>query len=168
MFNKKNNDASEVTESKSEPTIDVDAQDAEQKLPKPESSARSVSYIGPGLRLSGHVEVDEGLVIEGEVEGTITSTDKNLTIGKKGRISGELVGSVIEVRGSVEGEIYGREIVRLYSSAVVEGKIYCTKLVMDEGAVFNGSVDMNWDGERSENVEPARVDSEEKVLKVAG
>lgn len=168
MFNKKNNGASELTESKSEPTIDVGAQDAEEKLPKKEYSARSVSYVGPGLQLSGHVKVDEGLVVEGEVEGTITSTDKNLTVGKKGRISGELVGSVIEVRGTVEGDIYGRELVRLYSSAVIDGTIYCKRLVMDEGAVFNGSVDMNWDGERSEDVPPVSAGSEEKVLKVAG
>lgn len=168
MFNKKSNDASEVKESKSEPMIEVSTQKTEQKSPRQEFSARSVSYVGPGLHLAGKVEVDEGLVVEGEVEGTITSTDNNLTVGKKGRISGELVGSVIEVRGTVEGEIYGRDLVRLYSSAVIDGTIYCKKLVMDEGAVFNGSVDMNWDGEVAEDVPPDSVDAEEKVLKVAG
>jgi cytoskeletal protein CcmA (bactofilin family) len=168
MFNKKSNDASEVKESNSEPTIEVSTQETQEKPPRQEFSARSVSYVGPGLHLEGKVEVDEGLVVEGEVEGTITSTDNNLTVGKKGRICGELVGSVIEVRGTVEGEIYARDLVRLYSSAVIDGTIYCKKLVMDEGAVFNGSVDMNWDGEVAEDVPTENVDSEEKVLKVAG
>ena len=64
MFNKKDNDTTHVSEPKSEPVIDAESSE-EDKPMDPGLSARSVSYIGPGLKLTGEVEADEGLVIEG-------------------------------------------------------------------------------------------------------
>jgi cytoskeletal protein CcmA (bactofilin family) len=165
MFNKKDNDTSNVSEPKSEPVIET-ATNEEEKPVDPNLAARSVSYIGPGLSLTGEIIAEEGLVIEGEVEGKITSADKNLTVGKKGRVTGDIYGSVVELRGTVEGEIYSDVLVRLYSSAVVEGKIYCKRLVLDEGAEFNGTVDMNWDGKMSEEAPEADSDSEDSVVRV--
>ena len=165
MFNKKDADTSHVSEPKSEPVIETEAND-EDRPTDPSLSARSVSYIGPGLTLTGEINADEGLVIEGEVEGKITSADKNLTVGKKGRVTGDIVGSVIELRGTVEGEIFSDVLVRLYSSAVVEGKIYCKRLVLDEGAEFNGSVDMNWDGKMPEEAPETDSDSDDSVVRV--
>lgn len=165
MFNKKDSDTSHVSETKSEPVIDTESVEEDRPV-ESGLSARSVSYIGPGLRLTGEIVAEEGLVIEGEVEGTITSTDKNLTVGKKGRVTGDIIGSEIELRGRVEGEIFSDVLVRLYSSAVVEGKIYCKRLVLDEGAEFNGSVDMNWDGKMPGKAPNTDADSDEKVVRV--
>lgn len=168
MFKNKSNERVE----QSEPTIEVEAveqeQAKEQELRAQQLSTRSVSYVGPGLHFAGEIMVDEGIVIEGEVEGKISSSDKNLTVGKKGRVKGDIIGNVIEVRGSVDGEIFSHELVHLYSSAVVDGKISCKRLVMDEGAEFNGSIDMNWDGTESEKEPLQSVDSDEKLVKVAG
>jgi cytoskeletal protein CcmA (bactofilin family) len=171
MFNKKDSDTSQVSEAKSEPVIETEQNDEDRPV-DPSLSARSVSYIGPGLRLTGEIEADEGLVIEGELEGKITSVEKNLTVGKKGRVTGEIIGSVIELRGSVEGDIFSDVLVRLYSSAVVEGRIYCKRLVLDEGAEFNGAVDMNWDGKMPEKAPETDTDSDDNsddnVVRVVG
>lgn len=168
MFNKKDGGTPDVSEPKSEPVIDTEGSETEAGSRDPSLSARSVSYIGPGLQLSGEIKAEEGLVIEGEVEGKITSTDKNLSVGKKGRIKGEIVGSVIELRGTVEGDIYSDVLLRLFSSAVVEGKLYCKRLVLDEGAEFNGAVDMNWDGGTSTEEPEKDGDSDDNVVRVAG
>ena len=166
MFNKKDSDTSHTSGSKSEPVIESEAVEEENKPVEPAPSARSVSYIGPGLRLTGDIGADEGLVIEGEVEGTIKSVGKNLTVGKKGRIKGDIVGSVIELRGTVEGEVYSDELLRLYSSAVVTGKIFCKRLILDEGADFNGTVDMNWDGEAREEAPANDDEADDNVVRV--
>ncbi len=168
MFKNKSNERVE----QSEPTIKVEAeekeQEKEQEAPAQQLATRSVSYIGPGLHFAGEIAVDEGLVIEGEVEGKITSSDKNLTVGKKGRVKGDIIGNVIEVRGTIDGEVFSHELVHLYSSAVVDGTISCKRLVVDEGAEFNGSVDMNWDGTASQEEPLKSVESDEKLVKVAG
>ena len=166
MFKNKSNERME----QSEPTIGVEAEDQEQEqeAPAQQMVTRSVSYVGPGLRLTGEITADEGLVIEGEVEGKITSSDKHLTVGKKGRVKGDIIGNVVEVRGTIEGEVLGHELVHLYSSAIVEGAISCKRLVMDEGAEFNGSVNMNRD-EAVPQKEPLKgVESDDKLMKVAG
>lgn len=164
MFKNNRNDHVE----QSEPTIEAKVEDKEPEAPAQQLSTRSVSYVGPGMHFTGEITADEGLVIEGEVEGKITSSDKNLTVGKKGQVKGDIIGNVIEVRGSIEGEIFSHELVHLYSSAVIEGTISCKRLVMDEGAQFNGSVDMNWDGSVSQKEPLKSVESDEKVVKVAG
>ena len=164
----KNNSNERVEQS--EPTIDVEAEDKKQEKETPEKqiNTRSVSYIGPGLHMTGEITADEGLVIEGEVEGKITSSDKHLTVGKKGRVKGGIIGNVIEVRGTIDGEVVGHELVHLYSSAVVDGTISCKRLVIDEGADFNGSVDMNRDETVSQKEPLKGVESDEKLMKVAG
>lgn len=164
MFKNNRNDHVE----QSEPTIEAKVEDKEPEAPAQQLATRSVSYVGPGMHFTGEITADEGLVIEGEVEGKITSSDKNLTVGKKGQVKGDIIGNVIEVRGSIEGEIFSHELVHLYSSAVIEGTISCKRLVMDEGAQFNGSVDMNWDGSVSQKEPLKSVESDEKVVKVAG
>ena len=87
---------------------------------------------------------------------------------RKGRVKGDIIGNVVEVRGTIEGEVLGHELVHLYSSAIVEGAISCKRLVMDEGAEFNGSVNMNRD-EAVPQKEPLKgVESDDKLMKVAG
>lgn len=154
----------EATEDKQEPTLKRD-----------EFNARSVSYIGPGLHLSGEINVDEGLVVEGVVDGDITTTDKSLTVGRQGRVNGNIFGNNVEVRGRVDGEVNAEELVRLFPSAVFEGTIRCKRLVIDDGATFNGKIDMARDAvadaddededEAPEAVTLKPVDSEEPVAK---
>jgi len=39
--------------------------------------------------------------------------------------------------------------VHLHPNAVLEGSVYCQRIIMDEGAVLLATVDMNWDGSKS-------------------
>lgn len=169
MFNKNSKDSSD-TKGSSDTTEKKASPEAEQESPQATKAAnptRTVSYIGPGLSFSGEVEVDEGLVVEGKVEGSIAGTDKNLVVGKKGHVKGEIRASVIEVRGNVDGDIYGSVRVHLYSSAVIDGTIYCKKLVMEEGAVLNGSVDMKWKEQAKQPAKLKSVESKSAEAKAA-
>ena len=104
---------------------------------------RSCSYVGPNLRIKGEITVDESLSIEGEIEGTITSTEhKRLIVGKRGRVNAEIKASAVEVRGNLEGNIHSTDVVHIYSTGAVKGTIECKRLVVDDGAVFNGRVNM--------------------------
>lgn len=106
-------------------------------------SARSVSYIGPGVHFTGVIAASEGLVIEGSFEGTLTQEGRSLTVGRQGRVSGEIEAGEIDIRGKVDGEIYATERVRLHSGCEVTGAIYCKKISTEEGALFNGTIDMS-------------------------
>lgn len=127
------------------------AQPAEPEAERPTgSTARSVSYIGPDLHFTGVVSANEGLVVEGTFEGKLIQEHRSLTVGKRGRINGQIQAGEIDVRGKVEGDIYATERIRLYAGCEVTGTIYCKRISTEEGAVFNGSVDMSLEEIRPE------------------
>jgi cytoskeletal protein CcmA (bactofilin family) len=104
--------------------------------------AKNVSVIGPTLVFRGELSADEDLVIEGTIEGKIAHHEKNLTIGKQGRVTADIHASAVIVEGELNGDIHSNGLVSLAKSATINGNIYCSRLVMQEGAFFNGAVEM--------------------------
>ena len=132
MFNKKKEDE-EMPVEKIEP-------------PAPTASdvrRRKVSVIGPTLKFKGELSANEDLIIEGEIEGTIAHQDKNLTVGREGRVKADINARTVEIFGMVEGDIRGDDIVKLAKTADVRGNVFCARIVMEDGARFSGSIDMS-------------------------
>ena len=103
---------------------------------------RSVSVIGPTLVFKGELSANEDLIIEGQIEGTISHQDKNLTVGKSGRVKADIHAEIVEIQGHVDGDIRGDTLVKLTESAVVNGNIHCGRICMEDGAVFTGTIRM--------------------------
>jgi len=108
----------------------------------PDVRRRKTSVIGPTLKFRGELSANEDLIIEGEIEGTIAHHDKNLTVGKEGRVKANIDARTVEIYGKVEGDIRGEDIVKLAKSAEVKGNIYCARIVMEDGAQFSGNINM--------------------------
>jgi len=104
--------------------------------------SKNVSVIGPTLVFKGELSADEDLVIEGTIEGTIAHHKKNLAIGKKGRVTADIHASSVLVEGQLNGDIHSDGLVSLAEGATVIGNIYCNRIVMEEGAQFNGKIEM--------------------------
>jgi cytoskeletal protein CcmA (bactofilin family) len=104
--------------------------------------SKNVSVIGPTLVFKGELSADEDLVIEGTIEGTIAHHKKNLTIGAKGRVSADIHATSVLVEGHLDGDIHSDGLVSLAKDATVNGNIYCARLVLQDGAHFNGKVEM--------------------------
>ena len=131
MFNKNKDDESDYE--RTEPGVPT----------SPDVRRRKTSVIGPTLKFRGELSANEDLIIEGEIEGTIAHQDKNLTVGKEGRVKADINARTIEIYGRVEGDIHGEDIVKLAKSADVQGNIYCARIIMEEGSRFSGSIDMS-------------------------
>jgi len=104
--------------------------------------SKNVSVIGPTLVFKGELSADEDLVIEGTIEGTIAHHKKNLMIGKQGRVTADIHASSVIVEGELNGDIHGDGLVSLAKGATVNGNVYCSRLVMEDGARFNGRIEM--------------------------
>jgi len=109
----------------------------------PPLHSRNVSVIGPTLIFRGELSADEDLVIEGCIEGTIAHHEKNLTIGKQGRVTADIHASAVIVEGELNGDIHSDGLVSLAKNSVVNGNIYCARVVMQDGARFSGKIDMS-------------------------
>jgi cytoskeletal protein CcmA (bactofilin family) len=104
--------------------------------------SKNVSVIGPTLVFKGELSADEDLVIEGTIEGTIAHHKKNLTIGKNGRVTADIHASSVLVEGALNGDIHSDGLVSLAKDAMVIGDVYCNRIVMEDGARFNGRIEM--------------------------
>jgi len=104
--------------------------------------SKNVSVIGPTLVFKGELSADEDLVIEGKIDGTIAHHKKNLTIGKKGRVTADIHASSVLIEGELNGDINSDGLVSLAAGSTVIGNIYCARIVMEDGARFNGKIEM--------------------------
>jgi len=155
MFGKNEDDVLDYE--KIEPTASVndDTPANSAKNAKPDAPQRKISVIGPTLRFKGELSANEDLIIEGEIEGTIAHQDKNLTVGKEGRVKANIDAKTVEVYGRVEGDIHAEDHVKLARSSDVKGNIRCERIVMEDGAVFSGSIDMS--GKPKSSSEPTAL-----------
>ena len=122
--------------------------------------SKNVSVIGPTLVFKGELSADEDLVIEGTIEGTIAHHKKNLTIGKNGRVTADIHASSVLVEGELNGDIHSDGLVSLANGAMVIGNIYCTRIVMEEGAQFNGKIEMTIPASLKIAPEPEEVEED--------
>lgn len=105
------------------------------------AAVSSGAVIGKKISIDGKIGGSEALHIEGQVKGEI-NLDGDLTVGSAGRIEARVHARNVTVDGTVVGDISADARVELRPSANVEGNIKAPKIVVAEGAVFKGSVDM--------------------------
>ncbi|MDZ7373921.1 MAG: polymer-forming cytoskeletal protein [candidate division KSB1 bacterium] len=99
------------------------------------------SIVGKGSSLEGNLDVQNSLRIDGRVKGNVKSSD-TLIVGKEGEVEGEIVAKNVVIGGRVNGKIEAVGRVVLEATAVFTGELKTSKLVIDEGAVFNGQCSM--------------------------
>ena len=103
---------------------------------------KQTSVFGSTLVFKGELSADEEILIEGTVEGTIAHHSKNVIIGKQGRVSALIHANSITIHGRVDGDIHGDVMVVLTDGCEVSGKIFCPRIVMEDGAKFDGTIQM--------------------------
>ncbi len=106
------------------------------------TAAGQATTIGPSIRIQGEVTGEEDLVIQGQVEGNIHLREHHLTVGEQGRIQADAYARTITVRGELTGDLTGAEKVTITASGKVRGNIVAPKVILEEGASFKGSIDM--------------------------
>ena len=106
-----------------------------------EEISNSSNTIGKGTFLEGNVETYGNIRIEGKITGNVKSKSK-IAIGPSSQINGNIISQNADIEGEVKGKIEIAELLVLKATAVVNGDISTGKLVVEPGAVFNGSCKM--------------------------
>lgn len=108
---------------------------------EPESPKGQVN-IGPTVKVKGELSGNEDLIVEGQVEGRIDMKDHNLFVGQKSRIQAEVHAKIVTIEGDVTGDVYAYEKLIIKQSGKLRGNIVAPRIVLEDGARFKGSVDM--------------------------
>jgi cytoskeletal protein CcmA (bactofilin family) len=101
------------------------------------------ALIGPGIKINGDISGTENLVIEGKVEGKIDLSANHVVIGESGKVSADVIAKVVKVDGEVHGDIDGKEKVVISKSGNVRGNIAAPRVILEDGALFKGSIDIS-------------------------
>ena len=101
-----------------------------------------VTIIGAGVVLEGKLSSNGNIRVDGAINGDISAIG-NVTIGETGEIAGEIKAEVISIGGRVTGSINAKEKAVLESKAVLKGDIITKILVVEAGAIFDGSSKMS-------------------------
>ncbi len=99
------------------------------------------TVIGKGIVIRGSLSGGEDLVIEGRVEGQV-NLKNHLTIESTGNVQADIRADELTINGEASGNIDAGSRVAINASARVSGDVKAPRVVIEDGAVFNGSIEM--------------------------
>jgi cytoskeletal protein CcmA (bactofilin family) len=104
--------------------------------PSPRTYARaSGTVIGADLIVTGSLQSNGEVTIEGEVQGDIQCG--SLVVGETARVQGNVLAEEVVIHGRVEGSVRGNRVA-LQSTSHVEGDVFHRSLAIEQGAYFEG------------------------------
>ncbi len=107
-------------------------------------------FLDEGTELSGELRFRDTLRVDGRVKGKVVS-DNTLIVGETGQVDAEIDCGVVSIRGRVTGTVRGRQRIELLSGCRVQATLVSPKLVVEDGAFFQGDCRM---GEPPADLEP--------------
>jgi cytoskeletal protein CcmA (bactofilin family) len=114
---------------------------SKSKTDKTESLAVSASIIGSGNTITGNIDAQGDIRVDGTIKGNIISKSKVL-VGAEGVIEGNIQCREADIMGQVFGNIKTEEMLHLKGNAAVSGDINTAKLLIEPTVSFNGQCHM--------------------------
>ena len=106
------------------------------------SEESKTSTIAAGVEIVGEIKANGNIRIDGKVKGNITLTGK-LVVVNTGVIEGDVKCKNANIAGKFDGKIIVEETLTLHETSSVHGDIVTDKLVVENGAVFTGTCNMD-------------------------
>lgn len=119
------------------------------------------TIIGPGAAIVGDLSSVKNIMINADVTGECYFTDKAF-VGSEGHIVGNVTADYLRVEGLISGNITANTV-ELLDGAIVGGDIITKKLIIDDGASFNGKCTMETE-ERGLNMNDEIIDLDNETF----
>jgi len=98
-------------------------------------------FMDEGTEFLGELRFRDTLRIDGRLKGKIVS-DNTLIIGESAQVEADIDCGVVSIRGTVSGRVHGRQRIELLAGAKVQATLISPKLVIEDGAFFQGECRM--------------------------
>ncbi|HUN27207.1 MAG TPA: polymer-forming cytoskeletal protein [Steroidobacteraceae bacterium] len=107
-----------------------------------DTATERTSVLGPTLRFKGELHADEELLIQGQIEGSITHSQR-VTVCAEGKVKASIQAQVIAVEGTVEGDLHAEKAIQIKETAQIKGNVQAPSVSIVDGAQFNGNITMD-------------------------
>lgn len=99
--------------------------------------------IGKSVVVKGQLFSREDLYIDGEMEGSVEMLEHRLTIGPNARLQAGIKAREVIILGTVHGNIDVTDRVDIRKNARLVGDIRTSRIMIEDGAYFKGSIDIS-------------------------
>lgn len=104
------------------------------------SAPKIETIIGSGTEMEGNLHTKESMRIDGKIKGELHA--QAVVIGEFGVVLGDITAAMVTVAGKVKGNIFANESLELLPKGQVLGDIHTAKLMISDGATFEGNCQM--------------------------
>ncbi|MDY6862413.1 MAG: polymer-forming cytoskeletal protein [Thermodesulfobacteriota bacterium] len=103
------------------------------------SKTGAITIIGEGNEILGRLVLKDKLVrIDGKIKGDVIS-EGWLSIGKNGKIEGEIHTKIIVIHGKVQGTVYADKMIHIKARGELYADIFTSEFIVEEGGFFEGN-----------------------------
>ena len=124
------------------------SKDSEQPMAKQGNTVApsQVNIIAEGTVFEGTLQAQSDVRVSGRIIGKL-KVQGRAVVAPEGAIEGEVAATNATIAGTVQGDLMIEERLMLSSTARVEGTIKTGRLIVEEGAIFNGECQMGQPGQ---------------------
>jgi cytoskeletal protein CcmA (bactofilin family) len=108
---------------------------------KRQDSGEWTGFLDRGVKLEGKLESTGTFRIDSAMKGTLVS-EETLILGEHATMEGEIDGNFVIIAGRFDGIIRAKARVEIQTKAMVTGEIHAPCILIEPGAVFDGSCHM--------------------------
>jgi len=105
-------------------------------------AARGSALIGKSVVIKGQIYSREDMYIDGELEGTLESPEHRVTVGPNGKVRASIKAREVVISGAIQGNIETSDKIDIRKDAKLVGDIRTARIVIEDGAYFKGSIDI--------------------------
>ncbi len=101
-------------------------------------------FIGKGIEIKGSLSGEEALTVEGKVTGEIY-LGNHLRVEESAEINANIEVEELTANGKITGKIQCSTVAHITQTANIEGELYAPRVIIEEGARFNGRIEMDFE-----------------------
>ncbi len=105
---------------------------------KDETFGKVSGFIDKDTEITGDIRFKDSFRIDGKFKGKILS-GSSLIIGETGDVEADIQVGSLSINGKVNGNLNAADLIEIFSQGKVTGKMKTPKLIIEEGAFFQGS-----------------------------
>lgn len=144
----KNYSSYQGTTTEAKPVINETLSSSAKAMTESESLARDIKegtlsgFVGSGTVFTGEATFKAMMRVDGHLSGRITSSSGTLIVGANGKVDANIEVAVAMIHGTINGDIIATQRLELGRAAKVNGNVQTPSLVIEQGAIFEGSCKM--------------------------
>src|ERR1043165_4268742 len=99
-------------------------------------------FVGGGTVVTGEANFKAMMRVDGHLSGRVSSSSGTLIVGANGKVDANIEVAVAVIHGTINGHIIATQRLELGRAAKVNGNIQTPSLIIEQGAIFEGTCKM--------------------------